>query len=134
MEMKWGWTVRWALDGEMGSVEGSRYPMWWDEKKWNKDTLSVHRLMGEIRKDKDLAFASVYFLPLDDDALAILRRTEKKAWLLVLNKGEARDVNLSSFLLDGYKVVSSPYNDADCGSDWTFSLGDNTSQFFILEK
>ena len=123
-----------GLDGEMGSVEGSRYPMWWDEKKWNKDTLSVHRLMGEIRKDKDLAFASVYFLPLDDDALAILRRTEKRAWLLILNKGESRDAKLSSFLLDGYKVVSSPYNDADCGSDWTFSLGDNTSQFFILEK
>ena len=123
-----------GLDGEMGSVEGSRYPMWWDEKKWNKDTLSVHRLMGEIRKDKDLAFASVYFIPLDYDALAILRRTENKAWLLVLNKGKARDVKLSSFLLDGYKVESSPYNDAHCGIDWTFSLEENTSQFFVLGK
>ena len=90
--------------------------------------------MGKIRKDKDLAFASVYFIPLDDDALAILRRTENKAWLLVLNKGKARDVKLSSFLLDGYKVVSSPYNDAHCGSGWTFSLEENTSQFFVLGK
>ena len=34
--------------------------------------------------------------------------------------------------LDGYKVESSPYNDAHCGSGWTFSLGDNTSQLFIV--
>ena len=104
-----------GLDGRMGSVEASRYPMQWDESKWNRGTLAVHRLMGRVRRDEDLAFASTYFLPLDENALLIVRKTRDKAWLLVLNKGGKRDVDISCAVLEDFTVTECLYGECPTG-------------------
>ena len=102
-----------GLDGQMGSVEASRYPMQWDESRWNEKTLSVHRLMGRLRRQEgdELAYASTFFVPLDEAALAIVRRTRKEAWCLVLNKGEKRTLSLDIPVLEGYRVVQQLYSE-----------------------
>ena len=104
-----------GLDGRMGSVEASRYPMQWDESKWNRGTLAVHRLMGRVRRDEDLAFASTYFLPLDEKALLIVRKTRDKAWLLVLNKGGKRDVDISCAILEDFTITECLYGECPTG-------------------
>lgn len=104
-----------GIGGSMGSVEASRYPMQWDETKWNRDTLAVHAMMGHLRRDDALAYASTYFLPLDDQALAVVRKSAEKAWVLVLNKGEAREVTLSGLPLEGLRITSCPYGDVAPG-------------------
>ena len=104
-----------GLDGRMGSVEASRYPMQWDESKWNRGTLAVHRLMGRVRRDEDLAFASTYFLPLDEKALLIVRKTRDKAWLLVLNKGGKRDMDISCAVLEDFTVTECLYGECPTG-------------------
>lgn len=102
-----------GLDGRMGSVEASRYPMQWDERKWNRATLRVHQLMGQVRKDASLAFASTCFFPIDAEALAIVRMTGDRAWLLILNKGGRRTVHLDALLLKGFSVAHCLYGALD---------------------
>ena len=48
-------------------------------------------------------------MPLDEAALAIVRRTRKEAWCLVLNKGEKRTLSLDIPVLEGYMVVQQLY-------------------------
>ena len=121
------------LDGEMGSVEASRYPMCWDESRWNMDVLNVHTLLGQLRKDESLAFASSYYIPLDEDALLILRKSADRAWALVLNKGKRRKLSFSSFLLDGFSVSQCLYGEAQKDLS-SFEVNDDESLLVILSK
>ena len=121
------------LDGEMGSVEASRYPMCWDESRWNMDVLNVHTLMGQLRKDESLAFASSYYIPLDEDALLILRKSSDRAWALVLNKGKRRKLSFSSFLLDGFNVSECLYGEVQKNLS-SFEVNDDESLLVILSK
>lgn len=76
-----------GLDGKMGSVEDSRYPMCWDEGKWNQQTREVHKVMGMLRTyDKELAFASTYYEALSPFCLIIIRKTSEASYMLILNK------------------------------------------------
>ena len=124
-----------GLDGRMGSVEASRYPMQWDESKWNHQTLAVHRLMGQLRRDSDLAFASTYFLPLDEDALLIVRKTRDKAWLLVLNKSAKRDIDISCALLEDFTVRECLYGECRTGQGLSsVDLERNHSLLLVLSR
>ena len=100
------------LDGTLGSVEGSRYPMCWDEEKWNKRTLSIYEKLGALRKeDPSLAFASSYYQALSPFCLLIIRKCKEHAYLLVLNKSK-RDSTyiISTPVLSEYKKVEDLFN------------------------
>ena len=88
-----------SLGGVLGSNEGARYPMEWREEKWDEDMLSFHRAMGEARKEAWLGFSSYSVISLDEEAFAILRFVEGKAYVAVINRGEDREVEVPLFLL-----------------------------------
>ena len=123
-----------GLAGRMGSVEGSRYPMEWDEAKWNMPVYRTHQLMGRIRRDKDLAYASTWFEPLDDDALLLIRRNGSKAWALVLNKGPRRSLRVDSWLLDGFHVKEAHGAAVEGQGPWELDLALDTSVLMLLGR
>ena len=76
-----------GLDGEIINVEASRYPMQWDESKWDKEVYDFHTLIGKIRNEnKFLAFASTHYEALDEFTFVQIRKTEKEAMVLFVNK------------------------------------------------
>lgn len=87
------------LDGELGSVEASRYPMCWDESKWNKRVQMMHKSLAAIRKDKSFGYSSFRLFALDSDAFALERLQDGKAYIAIVNKGESRRVVLDSSFL-----------------------------------
>lgn len=93
-----------SIGGQMGSVEASRYPMVWDEKKWNRGMLDVHKKLGKLRlNNDDLAFASFWTFPLDEETLVIMRKGVERCYLLFMNKaGEAKTHSFSHEMLKGY--------------------------------
>ena len=87
------------LDGELGTVEASRYPMNWDPSAWNMNILNMHRVLGKIRKESWLGFSSYDIAALDEDAFALIRFSESKAIVGIVNRGEKRCLELDvSFL------------------------------------
>ncbi|MGD6729591.1 MAG: glycoside hydrolase family 13 protein [Pleomorphochaeta sp.] len=86
-----------GLDGQMRSVEMSRYPMVWDEEKWNKDFYNLYKILGQFREDyKEVLFLGSYkILNIDDNIFTIVRYNEDKVIFVVLNKEEKeRTLNL----------------------------------------
>ena len=78
--------------------------MEWREEKWDEDMLSFHRAMGEARKDAWLGFSSYSVISLDEEAFAILRFVEGKAYVAVINRGEDREVEVPLFLLPSNRL------------------------------
>ncbi|MCI7606233.1 MAG: alpha-amylase family glycosyl hydrolase, partial [Spirochaetales bacterium] len=88
-----------GLGGKLGSNEGARYPMEWREEYWDKDMLSFHKAMGEVRKEDWLGFSSYSITPIDEKAFAIKRFIDGKALVAIINRGEKRECELPLFLL-----------------------------------
>ena len=74
------------LDGEMGSVEASRYPMCWNEECWDMDVHEAYRKMAELRKKSFFPYSAVRIEALDDDAFVIERIGRDNAAVAVINK------------------------------------------------
>ncbi len=92
------------LSGTLDSNEGARYPMEWREEYQDKDMLSFVRRLGEIRKERDLAYSALILRALDEKAFAIIRVTEGKAWAAVINRGGKREIGLELMFLPSNKV------------------------------
>lgn len=95
------------LDGRMGTVEGSRYPMNWNEESWDKDLFDFFAEIGRIRKEylSGMSFSAVKYFPLSDNAFAIYRYDEEKGLLAVINKSEKRTVlDLESILFENVEI------------------------------
>lgn len=91
------------LAGRMGTVEGSRYPMCWDESKWDKDLLSHFTFLGKLREKykEQLSFGATKFLPLSECTFAIYRYTDEKGVLAIINRdSEPSVVELESILFE----------------------------------
>lgn len=91
-----------SLNGRLHSVEGSRYPMEWDEKKWDLNRKALVTKLGMLRKHYSfLSFASVKYIPLSENAFAMLRYTKDEAMVAIINKEEEDlKITLDSFLLN----------------------------------
>ncbi len=88
------------LDGEMGSVEASRYPMCWDEGKWDMDVHGCYRAMAILRKLPFFAYSAYRIEALDDEAFAIVRVSSGVAALAIVNKcPREREVSIDLFAL-----------------------------------
>jgi hypothetical protein len=80
--------------------------MCWDESKWNKNILEMHKVLGRIRKDESLGYAATRIYALDDNAFAIDRISDGKAFVSIVNKGEARKLQLDSTFLPTDSIES----------------------------
>ena len=89
-----------GLDGEMGSVEGARYPMCWDEGKWDLDMLGMYRSLAEVRKLPFLAYSAFQAEAIDNDAFTIKRIGRDEAVVAIINRcPRRRSVTLDGFAL-----------------------------------
>ena len=88
------------LDGEMGSVEASRYPMCWDESRWDAEVHEAYRKMAELRKFDFFPYSALRIEAIDKDAFAISRIASGVAAVAVINKcPRARNLSLSLFAM-----------------------------------
>ncbi|MGN0907368.1 MAG: glycoside hydrolase family 13 protein [Bullifex sp.] len=127
-----------SIGGKMGSVEASRYPMVWDEKKWNTGMLEVHRILGKLRfNNDDLAFASFWCLPISSKTLVIMRKGNKKCYLLFMNRAEDEQVHsFTHEMLNGYKSAEDIFtceSTAVSGNTVSVRLGAGKSTVLVLQ-
>lgn len=80
-----------GLDGKIGSVEASRYPMQWDESKWRREYWRLYSDLGELKRSEPaLAYGAWRILYADDASLVFARYDGIHAVILVLNKARER--------------------------------------------
>lgn len=125
------------LDGEMGSVEASRYPMCWDEKRWDMDVHEVYRRMSELRKLPFFPYSSFRVEALDNDAFCIERIGEGEAAVAVINKcPRRRNLSLDLFAMPG-SYLSIWYGNADAeisGGRLEIGIEGFSSAVFLLSE
>lgn len=90
------------LDGRISSMEGARYPMCWDEKRWNRRYLEWYASLGEIRKKQGFGKSAFLMEALDDETISIRRFLPSETLVAVINLStEDKSLYLDSFLLKG---------------------------------
>lgn len=80
-----------ALDGELGSVEASRYPMCWDESKWDMETLDWHKGLAAIRNQDWFGYSAFRVESLDRYALSLFRFDNDHGVAAIMNNGPKRE-------------------------------------------
>ncbi|MGM0431107.1 MAG: alpha-amylase family glycosyl hydrolase [Spirochaetota bacterium] len=86
-----------GLAGHPHSVEGARYPMQWDKKKWNMEHFQLYSALGKIRSDfRELfAFGAFCILLAQGDTLACARLYRGRAVVTVVNRSpEVSDISV----------------------------------------
>ncbi len=99
-----------GIAGKMGSVEMSRYPMLWDEDKWNKDFHTLYKMLGKFRQEyKDVLYLGAFrLLNINENIFVMVRYNEDKVIFVILNKeNKAITINLDIpyLLLDSLDKV-----------------------------
>ena len=122
-----------AIDGEMGSVEMSRYPMQWDKEKWNKDFFNLYTTLGSFRKKyHDVLYLSSYkILNLHDDLFVLARYNEKYVIFTILNKSNTSillDIDIPNLYLN--KCVESVFNTKISEKTLILEKGENSIVVF----
>ncbi len=87
-----------ALPGPYGSVEDSRYPMQWDQSKWNMQFFELYTQLGLFRANNAeiLATGSYKILMHDDTSLCFIRYNKTRVVFCLLSK----DVKEKTVVLD----------------------------------
>jgi alpha-glucosidase len=79
-----------GLGGHTRSTEGCRYPMQWDETRWDAGHRNLYRALARLKRDDAVLQRGAFqVLGADTEQLAVARvhLGERRAWLLLLNKG-----------------------------------------------
>ncbi len=119
-----------ALEGEMGSVEGARYPMCWDESRWDKEILAMYRGLAKARKLPFLPFSAFCVEALDSEAFCIKRIGRGEAMAAIVNRGcGSRTLSVDGFLLPKgqIRVIAGEGRASFSGPDIKVSIGDRKS-------
>ena len=108
------------ISGRINSVEGSRYPMCWDEEKWNQKYLSWHRMLGAVRGKEGFGKSAFYLSSIGEDVLIMFRYLKDETLVAVMNfspdpitytldpfmmKGPNGSLILGSGCSDGYAIT-----------------------------
>lgn len=76
-----------ALAGDVKTVEQYRYPMEWDESKWNQDFLRLYTTLGRLKQtEAALQYGSWRILAADEDSCVLARWHGTKAFIGVIAK------------------------------------------------
>lgn len=96
-----------GLEGKIGSVEASRYPMQWDRAQWDMDVYRLYRDLGLLKRSEPaLAFGAWKILHADEDAMVFARYDGKRAIVLVLNKNpKPSDIIFDAGVLSPTNVI-----------------------------
>ena len=125
-----------GLSGRMGSPEGARYPMQWNEESWDMERLSLYKAMANIRKMDFLPYSAFYASEIDSDAFAVFRIGRGKAIAGIINRcPRDRHVSADAFMLPGGSC-SVLYGDADAelsGSHLSVHLRARESAVILIE-
>ena len=121
------------LDGELGTVEASRYPMNWDSESWNMNILNMHRTLGRVRKESWLGFSSINIVALDEDAFAISRFIDGKAIVGIVNRRSKRTIHLESTFLPKKKAKTIIGKGEATLIDNAFTLNLEDDSSFVFE-
>ncbi|URA09254.1 alpha amylase N-terminal ig-like domain-containing protein [Thermospira aquatica] len=77
------------LDGDTSAIEGCRYPMQWDESRWDKEARSWYQKLAKWKKSTlALQEGSLRFFPVDENVVVMARFTMDEAWIGVLSNAE----------------------------------------------
>lgn len=82
------------LRGTMGSVEGSRFPMEWDESKWNRKYLEWHRTLGKVRSVDGFGYSPFRMVEAGDGCLLMMRYLEDRTYVAIVNRGPDAEIEL----------------------------------------
>lgn len=115
-----------GLDGEIGSVEASRYPMQWNEGYWRREYWELYRRLGELKRSEPaLAYGAWKILHADRTSLVFARYDGERAVVLLLNKSaRLRTLRFNASALipaqavrwsDGTRVDVSPNGEISVG-------------------
>ena len=90
------------LDGRISSMEGARYPMCWDEKRWNRKYLEWYASLGKIRKKQGFGKSAFLMEAPDDETILIRRFLPSETLVAVINLStEEKRLDLDPFMLKG---------------------------------
>lgn len=83
-----------SIEGPLGSVENCRYPMVWDEKKWDIDIFEFYKALGRLRKDYSPALSEGQweFGFCDSDLMVFRRVSENQEVVLLMYRGPERRI------------------------------------------
>jgi alpha-glucosidase len=95
-----------GLRGTINTCEDWRFPMQWDESKWDMNFYNLYKALGELRNEYSLflSFASYTFFESDESMMSFVRYDENEAIVLVLNKGNRREVEINTRFINGTKM------------------------------
>jgi len=114
-----------GLAGPYGSVEDSRYPMQWDNTKWDMRFYELYAIMGDVRKryEKMLQASSYKIVYADEHALVFARYDRETALLCVLNKNEeGSTLQIPNSMLQVTEFLGEKRGDVSATQD-TITLG-----------
>jgi alpha-glucosidase len=79
-----------GLSGELGTSGGCRFPMEWNEDKWDREIRSLYKKMISLRKTEEiLVEGSFSILDASEDYLSFARFDDKKAFVFVNSQSES---------------------------------------------
>lgn len=87
-----------GLNGTLKSCEDWRYPMEWNESQWNMKLYKIYQSIGKLRKSYSsfLSLASYAFWESDEYMMSFVRYDDNEALILILNRGEKREVEINN--------------------------------------
>ena len=120
-----------GLDGSIDTVENARYPMQWDETKWNREFLDLYKTVIKTKKEnKALHQGSYVFIYADEDTVVLLRAFKKDVVLAVMYKGDkAKEISLDLSL-----YVDSNVQFTEAFTSEAFTTVDNTLNLCLKPK
>ena len=102
-----------GIGGRMGSPEGCRYPMEWNEERWDRERLRLYSEMASIRKMDFFPYSAFRAEEIDNDAFVLFRIGRGKAIAAIINRcPRERHVTIDSFMLP-HGSCRILYGDAD---------------------
>jgi len=127
-----------GIVGTIETVEGCRYPMEWDESKWNHDFFNLYKKLSFLKQgEKALQTGSFKILYSDETTFVLARFTDKKTFIGVLSKNkEKKSIKIPIYLIGGkdgavYKDVFK--NIATTINDGNITLNLKENDFYLLE-
>ena len=80
-----------GIEGPMGSVDNCRYPMVWDENRWDMDFYGFYVCLGKLRQRyiEALSEGQWEFGFCDDEVLEFRRQSENQTVVLVMYRGDS---------------------------------------------
>lgn len=76
-----------ALDGDMSTNEGCRYPMEWDSALWNQERLQLYRRLNQLkRQEAALHYGALRFLHAGDDTVVVARIGLQRSFIGVFSR------------------------------------------------